>query len=73
MASVKAYEIMMRRALGKEAPSEQELDKLTTQPVKVVVIQAPQLMHPEIQEEKPQEVLKPSFAEVIGIETNPKP
>jgi hypothetical protein len=73
MAAVKAYEILMRRALGKEAPSEQELDKLTSQAVKVVVIQAPQLMHPEIIEEKPQEVLKPSFAEVLDVHTNPKP
>jgi hypothetical protein len=73
MAAAKAYEILMRRGLGKEDPSEQELDKLTHQAVKVVVIQAPQLMHPEIIEEKPKELLKPSFAEVLDVHTNPKP
>ena len=67
MAAVKAYEILMRRALGKEAPSEQEMDKLTHQAVRVVVIQAPQLMHPEVVEEKKPEILEPSW-----IETNPK-
>ena len=72
MAAVKAYEIVRNSALGKIAPSEQEMDKLTTQPVRVVVIQAPQLMHPEVQEERAQELLKPSFAEVLGIKTNPK-
>jgi hypothetical protein len=73
MASVKAYEVAMRRALGKEDPSERELDKLTTQDIKTVLIVAPQLMHPEIIEEKPKELLKPSFAEVLDVHTNPKP
>ena len=73
MAAVKAFEVLRTSALGKPAPSEQEMDKLTTQPVKVVVIQAPQLMHPEIQEERPQETLRPSFAEVLDVRTNPKP
>jgi hypothetical protein len=48
------------------------MDKLTTQPVKVVIINSPELMHPEVQQEKKQEVLKPSFAEVTSIHTNPK-
>jgi hypothetical protein len=72
MAAVKAFEVIRTSALGKPAPSEQELDKLTTQPVRVVVIQSPQLMHPEVQEEKPRETLRPSFAEVVDIQTNPK-
>lgn len=72
MAAVKAFEILRTSALGKPAPSEQELDKLTTQPVRVVVIQAPQLMHPEVVEEKTKETLRPSFAEVVDVQTNPK-
>jgi len=37
-----------------------------------VIINSPELMHPEVQQEKKQEVLKPSFAEVTSIHTNPK-
>jgi hypothetical protein len=48
------------------------MDKLTTQPVKVVIINSPELMHPEVQEEKKAEVLTPSFAQITEIRTNPK-
>jgi hypothetical protein len=74
MAAVKAYEILMRRALGKEAPSEQELDKLTQQPVRSIIVFAPEIMHPEIVKEKTQTKIddKPAFAEVTSVETNPK-
>jgi hypothetical protein len=71
-AAVCAFKELRLSALGKPAPSEVEMDKLTTQPVKVVIINSPELMHPEVQEEKKAEVLKPSFAEVVGIKTNPK-
>jgi len=71
-AAVCAYKELRQSALGKPAPSEVEMDNLTTQPVKVVIINSPELMHPEVQEEKKAEVLKPSFAEVVGIKTNPK-
>ena len=72
MAAVQAFKELRLSALGKPAPSEVEMDKLTTQPVKVVIINSPELMHPEVQQEKKQEVLKPSFAEVTSIHTNPK-
>ena len=72
MAAVQAYKETRLSALGKPAPSEVEMDKLQTQPIKVVIINSPELMHPEVQEEKKPEVLKPSFAEVTEIRTNPK-
>lgn len=75
MAAVKAYEIVMRRALGKEASSEQDLEKITTQPVRTIVVVAPPLMHPEVQQEKRGETkTQPSqkFLEVVSIKTNEK-
>ena len=74
MAAVKAFEILRLSALGKPAPSEQELDKLTHQTVKTVIVIAPELMHPEVVDadkivDKPKQ---PSFAEVTGVITNPK-
>jgi hypothetical protein len=70
MAAVQAFKELRLSALGKPAPSEVEMDKLTTQPVKVVIINSPELMHPEVIQEKKQEVLKPSFAEVLEVQTN---
>ena len=67
MAAVKAFEVIRQSALGKYATAEQDLDRITTQPVKVVVIQAPQLMHPDVIKEKPKEILVPAW-----VETNPK-
>jgi hypothetical protein len=68
MAKVKAAETIWLFTGGKPDPSEREMNKLETQPVRVVVIQSPQLMHPEVVDgDKPLEVLIPSF-----IETNPK-
>jgi len=73
MAAVKAYEVAMRRALGKEAPSEQELDKLTNQPVKSIIIIGPEIMHPEIVKEKEKvKEEQPKFAEVLSVKTDEK-
>lgn len=74
MASVKAYEVLMRRALGKEAPSEQELDKLERQPVTAIFVQAPQIMNPEVvdADKQKEKSTQPSFAEVTRVTTNPK-
>jgi hypothetical protein len=74
MAVVKAYEIVMRRALGKEASSEQDLDRITTQPVKTIIVVSPDLMNPKVVDAD-QAVVKPkqpSFAEVLGVVTNEK-
>ena len=74
MAAVKAFEVLRTSALGKPATAEQDLDRITTQPVKVIIVQAPQLMHPEVVDaDNPVEKAKqPTFAEVTGIITNPK-
>lgn len=74
MAAVKAYEIVMRRALGKEASSEQDLDRLEKQAVTAIFVQAPNLMNPELVDgDKPKDArTQPSFAEVTGVVTNPK-
>lgn len=74
MAAVKAFEIVRQSSLGKFAPSEQEMEKLTTQPVRVVVIQAPQLMHPEVVDADKiiEKKKQPSFAEVTSVITNEK-
>lgn len=75
MAAVKAFEVIRLSALGKPSPSEQEIDKLTNQPVKTVIVVAPSLMHPEIVQEKleGEKKTQPSakFLEVVSVETNP--
>jgi hypothetical protein len=63
MAKVKAAEWIRLSALGKPASSEQDLDRITTQPIKTVIVVAPSLMNPTVQPEKPTAALKtkPSF------------
>jgi hypothetical protein len=74
MAVVKAYEIVMRRALGKEATSEQDLDRMEKQAITGYFIQAPALPNPAVEDgDKPKDKpTQPSFAEVIGVVTNEK-
>ena len=73
MAAVKAFEVIRQSALGKYATAEQDLDRITTQPVKTIIVVAPQLMHPEVHEEQPTTTkTQPSFAEVVGVKTNEK-
>jgi len=74
MAAVKAYEVAMRRALGKEDPSEKEMDKLTTQPVKTIIVVSPDIMNPKIVDADNivEKAKQPSFAEVVSVTTNEK-
>jgi hypothetical protein len=74
MAVVKAYEVVMRRALGKEATSEQDLDRMEKQAITGYFIQAPALPNPTVEDgDKPKDKpTQPSFAEVIGVVTNEK-
>ena len=74
MAVVKAYEIVMRRALGKEATSEQDLDRMEKQSITGYFIQAPALPNPAVEDgDKPKDKpTQPSYAEVIGVVTNEK-
>lgn len=60
-AAVKAAELLWLRAYGKPAPSDRELAALETSSVKFVIVQAPELMHPDVLEEKPRETPKPAF------------
>jgi len=68
MAAVKAFEALRLSALGKPAPSEQELEKLETQPVRVIMVTAPAGVRP--MEEKPKEKTKPSFIDAEVIQQN---
>jgi len=66
--------VLRTSALGKPASSEQDLDRITTQPVKTIIVMSPELMNPKVVDadkaiSKP---TQPSFAEVIGVVTNPK-
>ena len=72
MAAVKAFEILRTSALGKPAPSEQELDKLTNQPVRTIVVVSPELMHPQLVDEskKAAEKTQPSFVDAVVIQQN---
>jgi hypothetical protein len=71
MAAVKAFEALSLRALGKPAPSEQELNKLQVQPFKIVYIPIPEIMNPAVQEYKPvEEKTQPSFADAEVIQQN---
>jgi len=67
MASVKAFEALMLRAYGAPSKSEEEIDALKTQGVKMVIVMPPEMMNKEVREEKPREKLAPSFisAEVV--------
>lgn len=70
-AAVAAYNILMERMWGKNAPSDQELGALERAGVRVVVLSAPELMHPEeLTEEqlRPAAPVRPSFAEAPFIE-----
>ena len=72
MAAVKAFEVLRTSALGKPASSEQDLDRITTQPVKTIIVVSPDIMNPKVIDadklaDKPKQ---PSFAEITGVITN---
>lgn len=63
MAAAQAFKIVTERGLGQPPKSEEELDLLKTQGVKIVVISPPALMNRLMVEEKPTKVLSPVFIE----------
>jgi hypothetical protein len=67
MAAAQAFKVLTERGLGTPPKSDEEMEALKTAGVTVVVIPAPNLMHPEVIEEKPKEKLKPAFidAEIV--------
>lgn len=70
MASVQAFKELMLRAYGMPSKSDEELEALKTQGVKVVILQHPELMDKTVYEEKPKPKLEPAFAEVTEITEN---
>jgi hypothetical protein len=72
MASAQNYKEIMLRAYGTPQKSDEEINALKTQTVKVVILQHPELMDKTVYEEKPKPKLEPAFAEVLDVKTNEK-
>src|SRR5271157_5201151 len=68
MASVQAWKELMLRAHGMPSKSDEELESMKTQAVKVVILQHPDMMDKNIYEEKPRETLKPAFIDAEIVE-----
>lgn len=66
-AAVKAAEFLWVYAYGKPSMSEKDRSAMELAGVKYVILERPELMHPEVQEEKPKPVLKPSFVGEVPI------
>jgi hypothetical protein len=62
-ASTKAAEFLIQYGIGKAPSHPTELAALQKAGVHIVIVPAPQLMHPEPIEETPRAELKPSFIE----------
>jgi hypothetical protein len=63
MASVQAFKELMLRAYGMPSKSDEEIDALKTQGVKIIILQHPELMDKVVVADKPKEPLKPAFIE----------
>ena len=70
MASVQAWKELNLRAYGMPTKSDEELDALKTQGVKIVILQHPEMMDKNVVEDAPRPKLEPAFAEVTEITTN---
>ena len=69
MASVQAFKELCLRAYGAPSKSEEEIEAMQTQGVKIVVLTAPsEMVNKQITEEKPKPALKPSFIDAEIIE-----
>ena len=69
MASTQAFKELMLRAYGMPSRSDEELDALKEQGVKIVIITPPEeMVNKEVVEEKPKEKLTPSFIEAEIVE-----
>jgi hypothetical protein len=62
-AAVKAAEFLWLYAFGKPSMSDKDRSAMELAGVKYVIVEAPELMHPEVIQEQPKPVLKPSFSE----------
>lgn len=63
MAAVQAFKELGARIYGAPSKSEEELDAMKKDGVKIVVIAPPEMMNRDVVEEKPREQLEPKFIE----------
>jgi hypothetical protein len=70
MASVQAFKELMLRAYGMPSKSDEEMEAMKTQGVKIVILQHPEMMDKTVVEDKPRPKLEPAFAEVLEITEN---
>src|SRR5271157_2313134 len=68
MAAVQAYKVITDRGLGQLPKSEEEIEAMQTQGVKMVIVLPPEMVNKEVIEEKPREKLVPSFIEGEFVE-----
>jgi len=68
MASVQAFKELMLRAHGMPSKSDEELDAMKKEGVKIVVIAPPEMVNKEIVEEPVKERLVPSFIDAEIVE-----
>ena len=69
MASIQGFKELMLRAYGMPSKSDEEMDAMKTQGVKIVVITPPaEMMNQTVKEDKPRERLVPAFIEGEVVE-----
>jgi hypothetical protein len=69
MASVQAFKELMLRAYGMPSKSDEEMEALKTQGVKIVIITPPaEMMNQTVKEDKPRERLVPAFLDAEIVE-----
>ena len=68
MASTQAFKELMLRAYGMPSKSDEEIDAMKKEGVKIVVIAPPEMVNKEIVEEKPRELMVPSFIDAEFVE-----
>jgi hypothetical protein len=68
MASAQSYKEIMLRAYGAPSKSDEELNAMKMQSVKIVIIQHPEMMDKVVVEDKPHEAPVPAFIDAEIIE-----
>jgi hypothetical protein len=68
MAATQAFKELWLNTWGQYPKSDEELESMKTQSVKVVLLQYPEMMDKTVIEDKPREALKPAFIEAEIIE-----
>jgi len=68
MASAQSFKEIMLRGYGAPSKSDEELNAMKTQSVKVIIIQHPELMDKNVYEDKPKEPPTPAFLDAEIVE-----